>query len=101
MTDACPFPVVADATAWLAVLGERPARRVLLFGAPGTGQSTLAAHLARALGAAGHRIGGISADPGSPPFGPPGAVSYGDESGEAFTRINPASPRGISDDHTR
>ncbi|GEM_PF-4560631 len=100
MTDACPFPVVADATAWLAVLGERPAQRVLLFGAPGTGQSTLAACLARALGAAGHSGGGIGADPGSPPSGPPGAVSYGDDP-RGIHRTTPASPRGISDDYTR
>lgn len=49
MTDAHPFSVVADATALLAMIGERPARRVLLFGAPGAGKSTLAAHLARTL----------------------------------------------------
>lgn len=90
MTDACPFLVVAHATAWLAVLGERPAWRVLLFGTPGTGKSTLAAYLSRALESAGHRVGGIGADPGSPPFGPPGAVSYGDESREAF--IGPRWP---------
>ena len=77
--------MVADATALLAVLGESRARRVLLFGAPGTGKSTLAAHLAQALGSAGHRVGGIGADPGSPPFGPPGAVSYGEWQGEGWT----------------
>ena len=67
MTDAHPFSVVADVTALLAMIGERPARRVLLFGAPGAGKSTLAAHLARTLELAGHRVGGIGADPGSPP----------------------------------
>ena len=85
MTDAPPFPIIADATALLAVLGESRARRVLLFGAPGTGKSTLAAHLAQALGSAGHRVGGISADPGSPSFGPPGAVSYGEWQGKGWT----------------
>ena len=85
MTDAPLLPMVADATALLAVLGESRARRVLLFGAPGTGKSTLAAHLARALGSAGLRVGGIGADPGSPPFGPPGAVSHGEWQGECWT----------------
>ena len=87
MTDAYPFPFVTDATALLAVIGETRTRRVLLFGAPGTGKSTLAAYLARALGAAGHHVGGISADPGSPPFGPPGAVSYGEWQGEDWTLV--------------
>ena len=87
MTDAHTFPVVADATALLAMIGERPARRVLLFGAPGTGKSTLAAHLAQALESAGHRVSGIGTDPGSPPFGPPGAVSYGEWQGEGWTLV--------------
>lgn len=52
-------------------------RRVLLWGPMGVGKSTLAAGLARVL--AGHRrdCWCISADPGSPAFGVPGAVSVG------------------------
>ncbi len=41
-------------------------RRVLLFGAPGVGKSTLAGALARVLGQAGRRCACIGADPGSP-----------------------------------
>lgn len=81
MTNANPLPIVADATALLAAIRASWPRRILLFGAPGAGKSTLATRLARALGAAGHRIGGIGADPGSPPFGPPGAVSCGEWQG--------------------
>lgn len=87
MAGVHPFPVVADAPAALALIGGTPARRVLLFGAPGTGKSTLAASLARMLAAAGHRVGGIGADPGSPPFGPPGTASYGEWQGEGWALV--------------
>ncbi len=48
---------------------------MLLFGAPGTGKSTLARMVARELAAAGHGCWCIGADPGNPAFGLPGAVS--------------------------
>ena len=56
-------------------------RRVLLFGPPGIGKSTLAAALADGLGAASRTCRYLSADPGSPVFGPPGALTLGNRSG--------------------
>lgn len=50
-------------------------RRVLLFGPPGVGKSTLLTCLADALGAAGRPCHCLSADPGSPAFGIPGSSS--------------------------
>jgi ribonuclease Z len=52
-------------------------RRVLLFGQPGVGKSTLAAQLAGELRKTGRACACISADPGSPAFGVPGALSLG------------------------
>lgn len=53
-------------------------RRVLLFGAPGRGKSTLARALAGELHAAGRRVCYLSADRGLPALGVPGAVSLGE-----------------------
>lgn len=50
-------------------------RRVLLFGAMGTGKSTLAAQLAHTLSVSGRQSCCINADPGSPAFGVPGSVA--------------------------
>jgi len=70
-TDA-PFPVVALDPALLARTLFGQGARVLLFGAPGVGKSTLAAQLAAELSRAGRSCACISADPGSPLFGMPG-----------------------------
>ena len=50
-------------------------QRILLFGPPGSGKSTLATALARQLEIIQRQCHCISADPGSPGFGLPGAVS--------------------------
>lgn len=50
-------------------------QRVLLFGPMGIGKSTLALQLASALAASDRSCYCLNADPGSPAFGPPGAVS--------------------------
>ncbi|HEX9627974.1 MAG TPA: MBL fold metallo-hydrolase [Acidiferrobacterales bacterium] len=72
------FPVLPYAPAPLAQAVFGAARRVLLFGAPGTGKSTLAAGLAQALAAQGRGCVGLGADPGSAPFGVPGALNLAD-----------------------
>lgn len=51
--------------------------RLLLFGEPGVGKSALADRIARALAARGQLCQCISADPGSPALGPPGALALG------------------------
>ncbi|MDJ0929069.1 MAG: Clp1/GlmU family protein, partial [Gammaproteobacteria bacterium] len=52
-------------------------RRVLLFGVPGAGKSTLSVALGAALAARGQTAFCLGSDPGSPAFGVPGAVCLG------------------------
>lgn len=56
---------------------SRPNPRLLLFGASGTGKSSLADSLAPLLTGAGQRCHCLGADPGIPSFGVPGAVCLG------------------------
>ncbi|WP_163559939.1 Clp1/GlmU family protein, partial [Halomonas sp. NO4] len=51
--------------------------RVLLLGAPGSGKTTLARAVAARLAEQGRTLRCLSADPGLPGFGPPGAVCLG------------------------
>ncbi len=68
----------------LSVRLPRPWQRVLLFGDRGSGKSTLAATMARQLAARGVTVNCISADPGTPAFGPPGVVALGRWAEEAW-----------------
>lgn len=66
-----------DAAAIVAAILQQD-RRILLYGPMGTGKSTLAAQLAGTLAAGGRACACLSADPGSPAFGAPGALSLGE-----------------------
>jgi energy-coupling factor transporter ATP-binding protein EcfA2 len=66
--------LTCDAADILRVVLERD-RRVLLFGPPGVGKSTLAGGIAAALAQVGRACWCLSADPGSPAFGLPGVIA--------------------------
>jgi ribonuclease Z len=59
-------------------------RRILLYGEPGIGKSTLAAELASELTQRSLTGFCINADPGSPGFGLPGTVSLGQRRGSGW-----------------
>ena len=63
------------------------AGRVLLFGPPGSGKTTMAASLARIMGEK-EKILCLAADPGSPSFGAPGAVNLGRWDGNGWKLIH-------------
>ncbi|HEX7081519.1 MAG TPA: MBL fold metallo-hydrolase [Gammaproteobacteria bacterium] len=62
--------------------------RVLLAGAPGTGKSTLAAEWAVRFAAAGVSLACVGCDPGSPAFGPPGAICLGEWRDEGWALVD-------------
>lgn len=68
-------PTSANEAALLELLERHP--RVLLTGPPGSGKSTLARSAAAALAGRGQVCRCLTADPGLPGFGPPGAVCLG------------------------
>lgn len=59
--------------------------RLLLFGETGSGKSTLALELERAMRGKGRTPFLLSADPGSPSFGLPGAVTLARRRGDIWT----------------
>ena len=71
------FPWLTEEPADLIARVFSQDRRVLLFGAPGVGKSTLASQLAMQLAENNRSCWCLSADPGTPLMGVPGAVSLG------------------------
>lgn len=71
------LPVITCCAAEIVNRIFKENQRVLLHGPPGIGKSTLIAHLAHELTEIGQSCYCICADPGSPAFGLPGAISLG------------------------
>ena len=65
--------------------------RLMLVGASGTGKSTLARALGKALAERGRKVHCLNTDPGAPAFGPPGTLALGclNEGGWSLLRLEP------------
>lgn len=74
----------------IARLAFKLHRRVMVFGPPGAGKSTLAAAMASIISNQGKTFI-LAADPGSPSFGPPGAANLGRWSGGAWELVHSAA----------
>jgi ribonuclease BN (tRNA processing enzyme) len=71
------FPILANDTRIILDRVLAQDRRILLFGPPGIGKSSLAEQLAETLAVLGRSCWCLNADPGSPAFGIPGVASLG------------------------
>ncbi len=71
------FPLLSANVADIVATVLQQDQRVLLYGAAGTGKSTLATSMAQHLAQENRRCSCISADPGSPLMGMPGTLSLG------------------------
>ena len=89
-------PVPAPDPAAVAAALPAGSRRVLLAGPPGTGKTTLVAALGAHLARGGDACWCLGADPGSPGFGVPGAVSLGRWAGEGWS-LEAVEARGSLD----
>lgn len=63
-------------------------RRVLLFGEPGTGKTTLTERIARSLTSKGETLHCICADPGLPAWSPPGTIALARWSGGTWQSLS-------------
>ncbi len=83
-----PVPIPYDPSLLVEHLQQQEHAVLLLYGEAGMGKSTLAARLAASLWDAAQSCYCLSGDPGSPEFGPPGAVSFGVRQAEGWKLLD-------------
>ena len=79
------MPTLPNDPESIAARLDAPDRPLLLFGLPGSGKSTLARGLAAAYGRRGIPCLCLSADPGTPAFGPPGALTLAEWQNDSWS----------------